>query len=49
VKATNKVALEAEKKNDTSQKEVRELQLVLEPKRTRTHDVTTHDDEDCNQ
>jgi hypothetical protein len=48
-KSANKVALEAEKKNDSVQKEVQELQRVLEQKRSRTHAVTVHDDEDCDQ
>jgi hypothetical protein len=40
-KTTNKVTLEAEKENDSSQKEFREVQRVMEPKRDRTHAVTT--------
>jgi hypothetical protein len=46
-KAANKVALEAEKDNDAAQKEVQELQRVMEPKRPRTHAATADDDEEC--
>jgi hypothetical protein len=35
-KAAKKVALETEKDNDAGQKEVQELQRVMEPKRART-------------
>ena len=46
-KTVNKVALEAEKDNDAAQKEVQELQRVMEPKRPRTHAATADDDEEC--
>jgi hypothetical protein len=46
-KVTNKVALETEKENDTAQKEVQELQRVMEPKKVRTHSATADDDEEC--
>jgi hypothetical protein len=36
-----------EKDNDDVQKEVQELQRVMEPKRPRTHVDTTDDDEEC--
>ncbi len=35
--------------NDTVQKEVEELQRVMEPKRTRRYVTTVHDDEDCDK
>ena len=47
MKVANKVALEAEKDNDAAQKELQELQRMMEPKRARTHAVTTDDDEEC--
>jgi len=40
VKAAKKVALEAEKDNDAAQKELQELQRVMEPKRARTNATT---------
>ncbi len=46
-KVANKVALKAEKDNDAAQKVVLDLQRVMEPKRPRTHAVTTDDDEEC--
>ena len=46
-KTVNKVALESEKENDDAQKEVQELQRVMEPKRARTQSVTTDDNEEC--
>jgi hypothetical protein len=46
-KVANKVALQAEKDNDVAQKEVQELQRVMEPKRARTHPATSDDDEEC--
>jgi hypothetical protein len=46
-KVANKVALQAEKDNDAAQKEVQELQRVMEPKRARTHAATADDDEEC--
>jgi hypothetical protein len=42
-KATKEVALEAEKDNDTVQKEVQKLQQVMEPKRARTNATTPND------
>ena len=39
--------LETEKEKDATQKEVEDLQRVLEPKRARTHPVTADDDEEC--
>ncbi len=36
-----------EKDNDAAQKEVQELQRVMEPKRARTHPATADDDEEC--
>jgi hypothetical protein len=48
-KTVNEVALETEKENDDAQKEVQELQRVMETKRTRTHATTVHDDEDCDK
>ena len=42
-----KVALEVEKENDAAQKEVQELQRVMEPKRARTESATADDDEEC--
>jgi hypothetical protein len=47
VKATKKVALEAEKDNDATQKELQELQRVMEPKRPRTNAITANDLEEC--
>jgi len=46
-KVANKVALQAEKDNDAAQKELQELQRVMEPKRARarTHAATADDDE----
>jgi hypothetical protein len=49
VKATKKVALEAEKDNDAPQKEVQELQRVMEPKRARTNATTANDHEECDE
>jgi hypothetical protein len=49
VKAVKKVALEAEKDNDAAQKEVQELQRVMEPKRTRTNATTANDHEECDE
>ena len=46
-KVANKVALQAEKDNDAAQKELQELQRVMEPKRARTHAATADDDEEC--
>jgi hypothetical protein len=46
-KVANKVALQAEKDNDAAQKEVQELQRVMEPKRARTLPATADDDEEC--
>jgi hypothetical protein len=43
----NMVALGAEKDNDDAQKEVQELQRVMEPKRPRTHTTAADDDEEC--
>jgi hypothetical protein len=47
VKDNNKVSLEVEKDKDAVQKEVEELQRVMEPKRPRTHAATADDDEEC--
>jgi len=46
-KTVIKVALETEKDNDAAQKEVQDLQRVMEPKRPRTHVATADDDEEC--
>ncbi len=46
-KVSNKVALQAEKDNDAAQKELQELQRVMEPKRARTHAATADDDFSC--
>ena len=43
------VALQTEKDNDAPQKEVQELQRVMEPKRVRTHADTADDDEECDK
>jgi hypothetical protein len=48
-KAAKKVALEAEKDNDAAQKEVQELQRVMEPKRARTNATTANDHEECDE
>ena len=47
VKDAKKVVLETEKDNDAAQKEVQELQRVIEPKRARTQSATADDDEEC--
>ena len=47
VRVTYKLALEAEKENDAAQKEVQDLQRVMEPKRPRTQSATADDDEEC--
>ena len=44
--AANNDALQAEQGKDAAEKEVQELQRVLEPKRARTH-ASAHDDEKC--
>jgi multidrug efflux pump subunit AcrA (membrane-fusion protein) len=49
VKAAKKVALEAEKDNDAAQKELQELQRVMEPKRPRTNATTANDLEECDE
>ena len=49
VKAAKKVALEAEKDNDAAQKELQELQRVMEPKRARTNATTANDHEECDE
>jgi hypothetical protein len=49
VKATKKVALESEKDNDAAQKELQELQRVMEPKRARTNATTVNDHEECDE
>ncbi len=46
-KVANKVSLQVGKDNDTAQKELQELQRVMEPKRARTHVATVDDDEEC--
>jgi hypothetical protein len=48
-KAANMVALQTEKDNDTAQKEVQELQRVMEPKRARTDATTANDHEECDE
>ena len=48
-KSAKKVALEAEKDNDAAQKEVQELQRVMEPKRPRTNATTPNDHEECDE
>ncbi len=47
VKAAKKVALEAEKDNDAAQRELQELQRVMEPKRARTNATTADDHNGC--
>jgi hypothetical protein len=47
VKDSKKVALEAEKDNDVVQKELQELQRVMEPKRARTNATTADDHDGC--
>ncbi len=49
VKAVKKVALEEEKDNDAGQKELQELQRVMEPKRARTNATTANDHEECDE
>jgi hypothetical protein len=49
VKTTKKVVLEVEKDNDTSQKELQEMQRVMEPKRDRTNTTTVNDHEECDE
>ncbi len=44
-KSSNNHTLQSEKDNDVDQKEVQELQRVMEPKRVRTQSATTDDDE----
>ncbi len=46
VKASKKVALEEEKDNYAAQKELQELQRVMEPKRARTNATTADDHEE---
>ena len=46
VRVAYKLVLETEKENDAVQKEVQDLQRVMEPKRARTHDDTVHDDDE---
>jgi hypothetical protein len=46
-KVTNKLVLQTEKDNEAAQKDVQELQRVMEPKRVRTHAITVDDDEEC--
>ncbi len=46
-KVTNKVVLQTKKDNDVPQKEVEELQRVMEPNRARTHSATADDVEEC--
>jgi hypothetical protein len=47
--ADNQVALQSEKENDAAQKEVQELQRVMEPKRARTNATTANDHEECDE
>ena len=47
VKVANKVALQAVKDNNAAQKELQELQRVMEPKRARKESATADDDEEC--
>jgi hypothetical protein len=49
VKAAKKVPLEAEKDNDAAQKEIQNLQRVMEPKRPRTNATTANDHEECDE
>jgi hypothetical protein len=49
VKSVKKVALDAEKDNDAAQKELQELQRVMEPKRARTNATTADDHEECDE
>jgi hypothetical protein len=37
----------SEKEKDPAQKEVEEIQRVLQPKRSRTHSVTSDEEEEC--
>jgi hypothetical protein len=46
-KATNNDALQAEQEKDAAEKEVQELQRVLEPTRARKHAASAHDDKNC--
>jgi len=46
-KVTNKLPLEEEKENDATQREVQELQRMMEPKRARTQSPNDDDDEEC--
>ena len=48
-KVVNQVALQAEKENNTAQKEVQELQRVMEPTRARTNATTANDHEECDE
>ncbi len=48
-KATKKVALKTEKDNDAAQKEVQDLQRVMEPKRARTNATTVNAHEGCDE
>ncbi len=47
MKVDKKVALETEKDNDAAQKELQELQRVMEPKRARTNATTADDHDGC--
>jgi hypothetical protein len=48
-KVARKVDLEEEKDNDVDQKEVKELQRVMEPKRDQTNVTTVNDHEECDE
>jgi hypothetical protein len=41
-KATNKLALDAEKEKDAAEQEVQRLQQLLQAKRARTHETWSH-------
>ena len=49
VQVVNNVVLHEEKENDVVQKEVQELQRVMEPKRDRTNATTVNDHEECDE
>ncbi len=48
-KATNKLALDAEKEKKAAEQEVQRLQQVLQAKRARTHATTANDHEECDK
>jgi hypothetical protein len=48
-KAANKLTLDVEKEKDVTEQEVQRLQQLLQSKRTRTHDTTDNDHEECDK